>query len=237
MIFRIPINLKKFLCYLCVFTVLFSANAYLSFINNNQQTTASPTSKFTVVLDAGHGGVDSGCVGKNTNAYERDINLSITKKIGNFLNVLGVGVVYTRTNEDGLYGTFASGHKMRDMRAREAIIKEANPNLVVSIHLNSFTAPSAKGAQVFYKLGSETSKDLADNMQSLFAEQIEGSKKTSTEGDFYILNCSNAAGVLVECGFLSNPDEEAKLVTDEYQERIAYIITCGIISFFGLNSV
>ena len=125
---------------------------------------------------------------------------------------------------------------MRDMRAREAIIKEANPNLVVSIHLNSFTAPSAKGAQVFYKLGSETSKNLADNMQSLFAEQIEGSKKTSTEGDFYILNCSNAAGVLVECGFLSNPDEEAKLVTDEYQERIAYIITCGIISFFGLDS-
>ena len=233
-IFKIPFNLKKSLCYLCVFTILFGANAYLSF-SNKTQITASPLNKYTVVLDAGHGGIDSGCVGINTNVYERDINLSITKKVGNFLNILGINVVYTRTNEDGLYGTFASGHKMRDMRAREAIIEQANPNLVVSIHLNSFTSSSARGAQVFYKLNSDISKELADKIQSLFSEQVEGSKKSSAEGDFYILNCSDTPGVLVECGFLSNPDEEAKLTTDEYQEKIAYIITCGIISFFGLD--
>ena len=196
---------------------------------------SSPMQKFCVVIDAGHGGIDSGCVGPITNAYERDINLSIAQKIGSFLDTLGINVVYTRTNQDGLYGTFASGFKKRDMRAREEIIKKANPNLVVSIHLNSFTSKSAKGAQVFYALNSEISKELAQNLQDMFVEQIAGSRKSCMPGDFYILNCTESAGILVECGFLSNPDEEAKLVTAEYQEKIAYTITCGIINFFGLE--
>ena len=227
-------NLKRFFYYILVFTVLFGANSFMAF-STKQIVTATPMEKFCVVLDAGHGGIDSGCIGKTTKVFESDINLSICQKIGQLLDTLGINVVYTRTNQDGLYGTFASGFKLRDMHAREDIIKKANPNLVVSIHLNSFTSSSAKGAQVFYALDSEVSKELGQGLQDMFVKQIEGSRKESKPGDFYILNCSNAPGILVECGFLSNPEEEQKLITAQYQEELAYTITCGIVSFFGLE--
>ncbi len=227
-------GLKKVFWYLLIFTVLFCGNAYMVY-SSNTTLASTPLPRFSVVIDAGHGGVDSGCVG-SLGIYERDINLSIAKKRGSFLNTLGITVTYTRTNEDGLYGTFASGHKMRDMRAREAIIKHANPNLVVSIHLNSYTNESAHGAQVFYKINNDISRELGQELQALFAEQIEGSRLESKEGDFYILNCTPTPGILVECGFLSNKNEEAKLVTPEYQEKIAYTIMCGIVGYFGLSS-
>ena len=226
-------SLKKVLLYLLVFTFLFCGNAYMVY-SNSTALTSTPLPRFSVVIDAGHGGVDSGCVG-SLGVYERDIILSIAKRLGGLLNSLGIAVTYTRTNEEGLYGTFASGHKMRDMRAREAIIEEANANLVVSIHLNSYTSESAHGAQVFYKIGSDISRELGQELQGLFSEQIEGSRLESKEGDFYILNCSSTPGILVECGFLSNPEEEAKLVTSEYQEKIAYTIMCGIVDYFGLS--
>ncbi len=227
-------NLKKILLYLCVFTVLFVGNAIMSY-SVATVSTSTPLPRFSVVIDAGHGGVDSGCVG-SLGVYERDINLSIAQKLGSMLNTLGIGVVFTRTNADGLYGTFASGHKMRDMRAREAIIKKANPNLVISIHLNSYTNEQAHGAQVFYKIDNDISQEFGQEMQSLFCEKIEGSRKESMPGDFYILNCTSTPGVLVECGFLSNPDEEAKLVTNEYQEQLAYTIMCGVVGYFGLSN-
>ena len=226
-------NLKKILCYLLVFTIFFGANAYISY-SNKVTSTSTPLPRFSVVIDAGHGGIDSGCVG-SSGVYERDINLSIAQKLGNLLQTLGIKVTYTRTNEDGLYGIFANGFKRRDMKAREEIIKKANPNLVISIHLNSFTNKSARGAQVFYALNSDISKELGQELQDMFVSQIEGSRKNCMPGDFYILNCSKSAGILVECGFLSNPEEEAKLITNEYQEKLAYTIMCGVVEYFGLS--
>ncbi len=226
-------KLHKLLNYLLIFTFLFGANAYISFSNKTMQA-STPLPRFSVVLDAGHGGIDSGCVGAS-GVFERDINLSITQKLGDMLEVLGIKVTYTRTNEDGLYGIFANGFKKRDMKAREEIIRKANANLVVSIHLNSFTSSTASGAQVFYKLHNDTSKELGQALQEMFVSQIEGSRKSCMAGDFYILNCTHSPAILVECGFLSNPKEEAKLITSEYQERIAYTIMCGIVKYFGLG--
>lgn len=234
MIFTINTNLKKTLCYLSIFAVLFSLNAYTAFYTK-PASSLSPFPNFCVVLDAGHGGIDSGCIGPTTNAYERDINLAITQKIGQLLNSLNIDVVYTRTNADGLYGTFASGFKKRDLQARCDIIKKAKPNLVVSIHLNSFTNPRASGAQVFYKLDNDISRELAQILQSAFVEDIPGSRKESMPGDFFMLNCTSTPGILVECGFLSNPAEEQKLITSEYQSQIAYTITCGILAYFNLT--
>ena len=166
--------------------------------------------------------------------FERDINLSISKKVESLLKTLNIEVVQTRTTEDGLYGVFASGFKMRDMKARKAIIEEANPDLVVSIHLNSFTSSTSKGAQVYYKPNSEISKELAEKMQNLFAKNLENSRTECFEGDFYILTCTKKPGILVECGFLSNPEEEQLLITDDYQQKVAYQIFCGIVSYFDL---
>ena len=234
MIFAFNLKIKKVISYTLVFLLLFLANAYMSH-SINPVASYTPFPSFCVVLDAGHGGIDSGCIGPTTKATERDINLSITQKVGKMLTSLDINVVYTRTNADGLYGTFASGFKKRDLQARCDIIKKVKPNLVVSIHLNSFTDNSASGAQVFYKIGSDISKELAQSLQDTFVEDIPGSRKSSMPGDFFMLNCTSTPGILVECGFLSNPEEEKKLITPEYQEKIAYTITCGILNFFGLE--
>lgn len=235
MIYAFNLRLKTLAFYLVIFTVLFSLNLYMSSMCNAVVSNSSPMPTFCVVLDAGHGGVDCGCTGTVTQANERDINLKITQKLGEILTNLGLKVVYTRTNTDGLYGTFASGFKKRDMQARCEIIKSANPDLVVSIHLNSYTSPTANGAQVFYKIGSDVSRELGQLLQDIFVEKVEGSRKTSMPGDFFMLNCTATPSILVECGFLSNPAEEAKLVTDAYQQHLAYTIACGILAFFGIN--
>lgn len=231
MIVGIKINLKKFICYVLVFTVLFSAN--LIFANSfSKEILAFPQSKLCVVLDAGHGGIDGGCQGVNTKVYERDITLNISKKLQTFLVSAGAKVVQTRTTNEGLYGAFASGFKMRDLNARKEIIKKSEPNLVVSIHLNSFADKSASGALVYYKKDDQKSKLFADKMQQLFYKNLNAKKTESTMGDFFILNCTSYSGVLCECGFLSNPEEEKLLITDEYQQKVAYQIFCGIMAFF-----
>lgn len=235
MIFTLKFPIKKTLCYILIFATLFLLNVHLATTSHTISANTSPFPRFCVVLDAGHGGIDSGCIGSTTGANERDINLSITQKLGSILTALDIRVVYTRTNMDGLYGTFASGFKKRDMRARYEIIRTANPNLVVSIHLNSYTSPSASGAQVFYKIGNDISLELAQSLQDIFVQKIAGSRKSCMPGDFYMLNCTDTPGILVECGFLSNPDEEKKLITSEYQEELAYTIACGIFGFFGLE--
>ncbi len=202
-----------------------------------QSSTADiPGQNFCVVLDAGHGGIDVGSIGRSTGAYERDINLAVTNKIEGLLRTMNIRVVQTRQTEDGLYGVFASGFKKRDMAERKRIIEDANPNLVVSVHMNFFPDSSAHGSQVFYKPGDETSNALAVNMQKLFVKNLHKSRQSCAEGDFFVLTSTRAAGILVEGGYLSNPEDEALLVTDEYQTRLAYQIFCGIVQYFDLTN-
>lgn len=217
------------LCYLCVFSFLFYANLMLSF----GTVSAMPSEKFTVVLDAGHGGVDGGCVGAS-GVCESEITLKIAQKLGNYLQTLGLNVVQTRTNMDGLYGTFASGFKLRDLNKRKEIIERSKAQLVISIHLNSYAQTTAHGAQVFYKPNSEESKILATNIQKLFSQNLFMARTTPQLGDFYILNCTDADGVLCECGFLSNPEEEELLRTDEYLQKISYNIAMGVLTYYDL---
>ena len=222
-------KLVYILCCLFVFTVLLCGN----FVVSNRVVSAMPSPKFTVVLDAGHGGVDTGCVGYS-GTFESEITLKITQKIEKYLSTLGLNVVQTRTNMDGLYGTFANGFKLRDLNKRRDIILNCKADLLVSIHLNAFTDTSAHGAQVFYKIGSDESKELATNIQQLFVENLYKARTTPQKGDFYIVNCTDTPGILIECGFLSNPEEEKLLTTDEYLQKISYNISCGILSYFDL---
>jgi len=223
---------RKMIISVCYFCVLIVAVSCLYWTTQASATTI-PAQAFCVVLDAGHGGIDGGVQGE-TGVYERDINLAVTNKVEVLLQTLGITVVQTRRTEDGLYGVFASGFKMRDMKARKAIIEEANANLVVSVHMNYFSDSSAHGAQVYYKPDNTISKQLAEDMQALFVDNLVNARKSATEGDFYILTCTNTAGVLVEGGYLSNSEEGKLLITDEYQDLLAYQIFCGIIHYFDL---
>lgn len=198
------------------------------------QASASPKTKLVVCIDAGHGGRDGGCVGAVTGVKESDLALSISKKLADYLTKNNFTVVMTRENENGLYGD-GKNKKQEDMEARKKIINECGADCVVSIHLNSFSDSSVCGAQVFFDETDKNSKTFAENMQKVLAGMIDDSNKQVKTGDFFLLKCRDVPSVLVECGYLSNPKEEALLITDTHQEKVAYSLYCGILRFFNYS--
>ena len=149
----------------------------------------------------------------------------------------GFRVELTRKNDDGLYSITDKNKKLSDMNERFKIIKKTNPNLVVSIHMNSFTSASARGAMTYYRKGDEASKVCADLIQKSFNVYCGARLTTSKIGDYYMLNCSYYTSVLIECGFLSNPEEELLLNTDSYKQKVVDAIFKGILLYFGHSVV
>ncbi len=182
-----------------------------------------------VVIDAGHGGVDPGKVGVS-GVLEKDINLAIAMKLRNRLEQDGVRAVMTREEDTGLYREGATNKKREDMEARVRLISEAKPELVVSIHQNSFPDVSCKGAQMFYYKDSEESKKLAELLQKKFPELLGdgNTRQAKANGDYYLLRKTACPIVIAECGFLSSPEEEALLSAPEYQEKVADVLYQGI---------
>lgn len=188
--------------------------------------------KIKIVLDAGHGGVDGGVTGVNTGVKESELNLKVVKKLENYLINSGMSVTLTRNSDAGLYGVATKNLKRKDMEKRRDIIKSVNPDLVVSVHMNNYSVSTRRGAQVFYKKGDEKAKLLAENIQKNFNSMKEASRNcTILTGDYYILNCSEIPSVIAECGFLSNPEDESLLISEEYQDAIAYNVYKGIIGY------
>lgn len=185
-----------------------------------------------IVLDAGHGGRDGGSVGVG-GTIEKEINLKYTLALKDKLVKAGYLVELTRKNDDGLYSPTAKNKKLSDMKARFNIIEKANPNLVISIHMNSFSNSSAKGANCYYRAEDEASKQVANLIQQALHTYCNASHTEARVGDYYILNCSYYSAVLVECGFLSNPEEEALLNSDEFRGRMVDAIFSAILLYFG----
>ncbi len=199
--------------------------------------TAAEAHRLTVVLDAGHGGVDGGVVGCRTGVKESDINLKLTYLLKERFEEAGLAVVLTRRTEAGLYGAATSGYKRRDMERRAEIIRGCDPALVISVHQNFFSLSSRRGAQVFFKESSEGSKTLACSIQSSLNGMPECVKRSDPlKGDYFILNCSAAPAVIVECGFLSNPEDEALLLTEAYRRKLAEAVTAGAIGFLSSSA-
>ena len=215
-----------FICLVFVFCLCF----FPSLIKN----TSTKADRYTIVIDAGHGGLDGGSIGVS-GTIESEINLEYAKTLCEMCNQFGMKVVMTRTNSNGLYSSFASNKKKDDMKARKEIIEKTKPDIVVSIHMNSFSLQSAKGAQVFYDKNNENSKLLAQNIQKMFVKNIENSKEKSMMGDYYIVNCTNYTSVIVECGYLSNFEEEKLLCTKSHKDKLCYNILCGILSYLSLR--
>lgn len=186
----------------------------------------------TIVLDAGHGGRDGGCIGKN-GTIEKEINLEYTLALKEKLVSSGYRVELTRKNDDGLYLESAKNKKMSDMRARMKIIEQANPSLVVSIHMNSFNNQTAHGASTYYRKGDEAGETIANLIQTSLNTYCNSPNKKAKVGDYYILNESYYTAVLIECGFLSNPNEEGLLNTAEYKAKITDAIYNAILIYFG----
>ena len=193
-----------------------------------------------VILDAGHGGEDGGAVSA-AGAAEKSLNLSIALALGDMLQACGVEVIYTRTEDDGLYDGAVTGHrKMTDLKNRLAV-RQAYPDaLFLSIHMNTFSDPRCHGMQLFYSDNDPSSAQLAEclrnaNMQYLQPDNTRACKAADTS--IYLIDRSCGTTVLAECGFLSNPEEAAQLMKTEYREQIAAVLCLGILNFIKESSL
>lgn len=190
--------------------------------------------KYCVVIDAGHGGADPGKVGIN-GTLEKDVNLRIAYRLKKLLEAQDVEVVMTRTDENGLYDENSSNKKVQDMKRRIAVIEETQPEIVISIHQNSYHEEYVHGAQVFYYNGSATGKALAELIQKRFVINVDAENKREAKGNdsYYLLKKTSCPIVIVECGFLSNRAEAEKLNSEFYQEKAAWAVHMGVMQYLN----
>ena len=187
-----------------------------------------------VVIDAGHGGNDPGKIGVD-GSLEKDINLKIARKVKAYLEASDVQVVLTREDDQGLYTEKDSKKKMADMNRRCQIINETSPALTVSIHQNSYPDPSVFGTQVFYYTHSREGENAAKVVQEALQKvELQKNREIKANDTYYMLKKTEPPVLIVECGFLSNPEEEALLCEDAYQEKLAEGIANGILSYLQI---
>ena len=220
-------------CLLALLIICYKAGEQLKAgILNGRETAGSVSGSGTlIVLDAGHGGIDVGKMGVN-GAEEKEINLKISLKIKKLLTEDGISVVMTRSDNDRLGDT-----QKADLKERVRIMNEKHPVLAVSIHQNSYEGAEVRGPQVFYYTDSDAGRSAARILQEEL-NRIDPvySREAKGNSSYYILKHAKVPVVIVECGFLSNAEEAAKLVTDEYQEKIASAVAAGIIQYIRENS-
>lgn len=204
-------------------------NQAISIFSNSLQTNRY------VVIDAGHGGVDGGAV-SCTGVYESQINLEIALRLEDLMHLLGIRTVMIRDTDRSVYteGSTIAAKKVSDINERVRIVNTTPNALFVSIHQNNFQDPRYHGAQVFYNSHPD-SKALAENLQTALRKNLDPSNRRSikkTSGVF-LMEHINCAGVLIECGFLSNQQEEAKLRDSEYQKSICCVITTTVSQYLN----
>lgn len=189
-----------------------------------------PRNAKTLIIDPGHGGADGGAVSLS-GAYESAINLDISLKMRDLAGFFGIVPVMTRDSEELAYpedATTIRAKKVADQRARVELITSTENAVLISIHQNKFTSASPKGAQVFYA-GTEGSQELAVNMQELLLKYTTPTNRTASKigSTIFLMNAVDCPAVLIECGFLSNPEESALLEDGNYQLKLAVIILGG----------
>ena len=188
-----------------------------------------------VVIDAGHGGEDAGAIGKGE-VHEKTLNLEYALCIGEILSEKGYTVVYTRTEDKMLYSTEENikGHrKISDLKNRLAVCEGYPEGILISIHMNSFGQPQYSGLQVYYKNESDSSRALANSIQSNVRSRVQADNKRNIKNgkDLYLLDNSPIPAVIVECGFMTNDEELSKLLQKEYKNALSFSIVCGIIEY------
>lgn len=186
--------------------------------------------KAVVVLDPGHGGVDPGKVGVN-NVLEKDLNLAIAEKVRAQLEAAGVTVVMTREEDVGLYEESDRNKKIADLSARCQLIEDSGAALTVSIHQNSYHDSSVRGPQVFYYQASEQGRQLAETLQGFFDGITEYNRSVKANDNYYLLLHTACPTAIVECGFLSCPEEAELLCQEDYQQQLAEAIGKGVLAY------
>ena len=199
-------------------------------------TSSTPTSNKVIVLDAGHGKPDEGAEGEN-GITEEKTNLDITLKVQKLLEESGATVILTRSDNNAIYDLDSKTLKQKkisDIKNRVKIGNENSADIFVSIHLNKIPQSEYHGWQCFYNTKNEKSIELAKKIQENLNEAIqkENTRVAMKLNTVYIMKNIEIPISIVECGFLSNPEEEKKLLEDSYQDRLAWGIYNGILDYF-----
>ncbi len=231
------------LYFICIFVVLISTvigNSYrliadlkIDDTSSVVEITRSPE-KTTVILDAGHGGEDSGAVGLD-GILEKELNLSLCRQIQDILTAFNIDVIMTRTEDKLLYTdeqNIKGQRKMYDLKNRYLIAAERENVVFVSIHMNKFPEERYKGLQVYYSPNNLKSKELALSIQSSICNRLQKDntrKIKEATSAIYLLDRLSCPAVLVECGFLSNAEDCDRLTNEKYRKQMAFIISSAII--------
>ncbi len=185
-----------------------------------------------IVVDPGHGDTDVGTIGVSTGRYEKEVNLEIALKLKSALEKEGVTVVMTRETDDPIAAaeeTDITKRKEADMQKREQIITDAQADMYVGVHQNSFEDENACGPQIFYHTDSSMGEMLARCIQTVMNEQLQPKEPRKPNcGRYRLLKPGKQPSVTVECGFFTNPEEEKKLQDASYQEQVVAGIVDGI---------
>lgn len=193
----------------------------------SKQAVALHRNKTTIVIDVGHGGSDPGKVGIQ-GIKEKDVNLAIARYLKDYLIAEDYTVYMTRETDQGLYDESVSNKKKSDLSNRIQFVQEKNASCMISIHQNSYPDTIQHGAQTFYYEGREEDKNFAQYVQdSLLAFDPSNTRQIKSSTSYYILKNAQVPSILIECGFLSNPEETASLTDPNYQKQIAYAIAIG----------
>lgn len=180
----------------------------------------------SIVIDPGHGGEDGGAI-SCTGVLESQFNLEIAMRLNDLFHLLGYETRMIRTTDTSVYtsGTTIAQKKLSDLKARVRMVNDTENGLLVSIHQNTFSDSRYSGAQVFYAPTTD-SQTLAGELQSAFVSTLNpgSNRKCKAASGIYLMEGIDCTGILVECGFLSNPEEEARLRDPFYQKKLCCVI-------------
>ncbi len=221
-----------------VLLVVFIVFCFSFTADTSMSSQSDISNKPTIIIDPGHGGEDGGAnVGESI--VEKDINLAISLKLRDFLLINDFDVIMTRDSDTSLYDNDSANSKKRsDLSNRVELFNSSSNNVVVSIHQNKFVDSKYYGTQIFYSDNNDDNKLLAENIRNSVVSLLQPDNKRECKlsgSEIYILDNTTVPAVLVECGFLSNESEAAMLITEEYQNKIAYSICLGLMEYYYTN--
>jgi len=225
--------MKTIINYVLIFAIFLAVpligDRAVTTLSNNLRTNT------ILIIDAGHGGVDGGAV-SCTGAYESHINLEIAHRLNDLMHILGVHTIMIREDDRSVYtqGTTIAAKKVSDIRERVRIVNTTPHAIFLSVHQNNYSDSKYDGAQVFYNSIPE-SKDLAAQLQSAIRLNLNPNNRRQHKKStgVYLMDHINCIGVLIECGFLSNPEEEMKLRDSSYQKKLCSVIAVTMCQYLN----
>ncbi len=203
-------------------------------ITTISENVSAPMGKI-VIIDAGHGGVDGGATSVS-GVLESKMNLEISQRLNDLLHLMGIHTKMIRTSDISIYteGQSIAAKKVSDIKNRVQIVNNTDNAILVSIHQNHYSEAKYRGAQVFYSPFGD-SMQLAQKMQEAFRKTINPSNRRQIKkaAGVYLLQNIQRPGILIECGFISNPEEDGLLRSCAYQKQVASVIAATLSQYFS----